>query len=162
MTVSIHSTSGWALVISLSQSMALPTVSRRQWGRAGRTDSFPSLTLSLTPPLFLPICVSHSNSAFVKAVFHHPALTQPVTFSPAPLFSAPLCVSALSERERQVSLIFHHPCLPPCPLPACSPAHTDDQRTLPAQRGPLAANLPHNQRQSALSILLTCHPTFPS
>jgi len=51
MTVSIHSTSGWALVISLSQNMALPTVSRRQGGRAGRTDSFP-----------LPDFVTHSPS----------------------------------------------------------------------------------------------------
>lgn len=97
MTVSIHATSGWALVISLRQSVALPTQPRRLEGRAGETDSFPSLFLSLSPPLFLPICVSrsHSNSPFVKAAFHHGALAQPATFSLAPVLPAPLCVSSL-------------------------------------------------------------------
>ncbi len=105
MTVSKHATSGWAFVISLHQSKALPTQPRRQGRGLGETDSFPSLSLLLAPPLFLPICVSHShsNSPFVKAVFSHCALTQPVTFSLAPLFSAPLCVSSPSEKDKWVS-----------------------------------------------------------
>lgn len=145
MTVSIHATSGWALVISLHQSMAQTTQPKRQGGRAGETDSFPSLSMSLSPPLFLPICVSHSNSPFVKAVFHHCALTQPVTFSLALLFSAPLCVSAPPERKTSGSHLPVRLSLPPCHLSACRHAHTDDQQTLPALRGPRPASFPPNR-----------------
>lgn len=171
MTVSIHATSGWALAISPHQSMALPTQPRRQRGRAGENDSFPSLPLSLSSPLFLPICVSHSNSnsSFVNAAFPHRALTQPVTFSLASFFSAPLCVSFPSERDKWVSSSCVCPSLssvclslPPCCLSACRHTHTDDQQTLPAQRGPRAASFPPKSRQSALNHLLACYPNFPS
>lgn len=123
-TVSIHATSGWVLVISLHQSTALPTQLRRQGGKAGETDSFPSLSLSLSPPFFLPICVSHShsdsNSPFVKAVFHHCALMQPVTFSLRSLVLRPsVCSSPVGVR--QVSLIFVcvFPSLPSCLSSVC-------------------------------------------
>lgn len=137
MTVSIHATSGWALVISLYQSVALPAQPKRQ-GRKGGGNWQLSLPLSVTlsPSFFLPICVSHShsNSPFVKALSHQCAPIQPVTLSLAPLFSAPRCISNQLKGDEWVSSSCAS--LPPCRLSACRHAHTDDQQTLPAQRGP--------------------------
>lgn len=124
----------------------------------GEPDSFPSLSLSLSPPLFLPICVSHSNSPFVKAAFHHCALMQPVTFSLAPLFSAPLCVSAPSEVETSESHLPVRLSLPPCHLSARRHAPTQmiSRHFLPRE----VLGLPVSpQRRDNLPSVICSHAT---
>lgn len=62
MTVSLHPTSGWALVISLYQSVAMPAQPRRQGGREeGKlTASPPSLSFTFSPSLPVHLCLSFS------------------------------------------------------------------------------------------------------
>lgn len=70
----------------------------------GELTAFPPSLCHPLPSFFLPICVSHShsNSAFATARYHQRALVQPVTFSLAPLFSAPLCISNLLKGDGRV------------------------------------------------------------
>lgn len=162
MTVSVHASSGWALVISLHHSTALPAQPQRQGERAGETDSFPSFSLSLSSPLFLPICVSHfhSGSLSVKAAFHHCALVQPVTFSPTPLFSAPLWNSVPSERQTISSSCVS---LPPSLSPVCTqtrPRRWSVDSSCPARSS--GCQFPPKLRQSASSRLLKYQPTSAS
>lgn len=130
--------------------------------REGAIDSFPSLSLSLSPPLFLPICVSHSpsNSSFCEAcVSSFCSHTTCDSFRSRSLFALPLCAPLYSGGSG-----FHLPAclsLPLCHLSACRHSHTDDQQILPAQRGPRAASFPM-PRQSALSHSHARQPTFRS
>lgn len=80
--------------------MPLPTQPKRKREGGGVTAFPPSLPLSLSSPVFLPICVSQSNSSFVNAAPPRRALTQPVTFGLASIFST-LC--AFRSRRRETS-----------------------------------------------------------
>lgn len=148
MTVSIHATSGWALVISLYQSTALPTQLRRQGGRAEETDSFPSFSLSLSPPFFLfgpSVSLTLTQTLLLWRLYFIIVPSCNLWLSASiPLSSAPLCVSARSEWDKWVSslCVSVPPSLPPCHLSVCRHAHRDDQQTFPAPRGPQAASFP--------------------
>lgn len=161
MTVSIHATPGWALVISLHHSMALPTQPRRQGGKVGESRQL-SLPRSVTLSPFLPahLCLSLIQTLpFVEAAFPHCALAQPVTFRLAPLFSAPLWVPSdwreTSESHLHVRL----------PLPSSSvciqthPRRWSADTSCPERSS--GCQFPPKPRQSALSHFGHMPPKFP-
>lgn len=141
MTVSIHTTSGWALVISPRQSMALPAQPRRQ---RGKVTAFPpslchSLPAHLCPSLRLFFCECCVSSSWPRKTCDFQPRIIPL------LPSARFIPIGEGERESQTSHIF--PCVSPSVSSVCMQTrpHTDDQQTPPVQSGPRAASVPSSR-----------------
>lgn len=156
MTVSIHTTSGWALVISPHQSMALPTQPRRQRGKV--TAFPPSLCHSLPAHLCLSL-----KLFFCKCCVSSLCPHQPVTFSLASFLSAPLHVSFPSERETSESHLLVCLSLPPSLSSVCMqtrPHRWSADASWPEWSS--GCQFSPKSIQSAHSHLLACDPNFPS
>lgn len=114
-------------------------------------SSCPSVSLTQTPLLFEG-CAPSSSA--------HRARARPTTCGLVGFFSAPLYVS--QSRWRQTSESYLPECLAlPCCLPARRHAHTDDQQTLPAQRGPLAASFPPSRDNLPSAVCSRATQIFP-
>lgn len=141
MTVSIHATSGWALVISLHQSTGLATQLRRQGRKGGGKptafppslchflplSSCPSVSLTLTQTLLLwrlRFIIVPSRNLWLSLVLRPSVCSSPV-------------------RVRQVCLIFAcvSPSLPVIFLHEDTPTQMISRHFL-SQRGPRAASFP--------------------
>lgn len=162
MTVSIHATPGWALVISLHQSMALPTQPRRQGGKAGESRQL-SLPRSVTLSPFLPahLCLALSfklsplwRLRFLIVPLHNLWLSASLHCSP------PLC--EFHPRWRETSESHLHVRLPLPPSSVCMqtrPRRWSADTSCPERSS--GCQFPPKPRQSALSHFAQMPPKFP-
>lgn len=155
MTVSIHATSGWALLISPHQSTALPTQPRRQRGRAEESDSFPS---PLCHSLPAHLCLSLS----VKLFFCRTLFSLTVPLHNLWLWASPCVLHSHRRGTSEPHLLL---CLSLSPSLSSVCVQTRPRRWSADTRCPewsLGCQFPHKSRQSTLSYLLAPYPNFPS
>lgn len=154
MTVSIHASSGWALVISLHQSTALPTQPWRQGGGNRQLSLLLSVTLSPSFPAHLCLSLSLKLS-FCEGCVSSLCPHTTCDFQPCLPSSPPLCV--FQPRRREMS--EPHPSLSSV-CKQTRPRRWSVDASCPER--PSGCQFPPKSRQSALSHLLKCQPTLPS
>lgn len=159
MNVSIQATSGWALVISLYQSVALPAQLRRQAGRTGGGEDWQlslPIPATLSPSLPAHLCPSFSHK-FCFSEGCAPSLHTHTTCNFLPhCLVLRLSASFNLIKSRRASFVLLSVWFPVIFLHADTPTHMISRHFLPTEV--LGLPVCPKLRQSAPSLLLKCQP----